>query len=112
MIPKVRKTPKMKRPRPHFANRAPVAMLSSMACGFEASLSCEPRSARVMSAAADGAVAHSFDVVELPRLVEIGLLRSVESEVREPALAGDGLDPVLRLRGLGRPEVEVHRSVG
>src|SRR5262245_26011615 len=60
----------------------------------------------------DRAGAHRFYVVELPRLVEIGLLRSVEAEVRKPPFARNGLDPVLRLRRLGRTEIDVYRAVG
>src|SRR5262249_14735115 len=54
---------------------------------------------------------HQLDIVELPRLVEICLLRPVEPEVREPAFSRNGLDPVLRLRGLCRAEVEIDRPL-
>src|SRR6516165_1654259 len=56
-------------------------------------------------------LADLFDVVQLPRLVEISLLRSVESEVGKPTPAGNCLDPILGLRGFGRTEIEVHRAV-
>ena len=54
---------------------------------------------------------HSYDIVQLPGLVEERLQRAVEAEDREPALAGNGPDPVLLLR-LIRAEVDVDRAVG
>src|SRR5262245_26576322 len=52
-----------------------------------------------------------FDIVELPGLVEVCLLRTIEAKVREPPLARNSLDPILRLRRLDRAEIKVHRAV-
>src|SRR5215510_7545343 len=71
---------------------------------------CRRGAARALVNVVDRRLFHFFDVVELPRLVEIGFFRPVEAEVREPALARNGFHPVLRLRRLGRAEVEVHRA--
>ena len=53
-----------------------------------------------------------FDIVKLPRLVEIGLLWRIKPEIRKPPFAGIGLDPVRCSCGLFRTEINVHRAVG
>src|SRR5215510_4586027 len=47
-----------------------------------------------MSRTPNGAIAHLLEVARLPASVERGLLGSVNAEIGEPALAGDGLDPL------------------
>ena len=56
---------------------------------------------------------HPLNILQLPRLLEERFQRAVETEDREPALAGDGLDPVLLLAcGHLGAEVNVHRAIG
>src|SRR5262245_48792522 len=52
---------------------------------------------------------HQLEVARLPRAVERRRLRPVDAEVREPALAGDRLDPLsLVARGRLGTEIQVH----
>src|SRR5262245_20900317 len=66
---------------------------------------------KLLQSPSPSALRLQLDVVELPRLVEIGLLWAVEPEIREPSPARDCLYPVLRLGGLRGAKVEVHRTV-
>src|SRR5262249_22585582 len=54
---------------------------------------------------------YRFDVVKLPRLVEVSLRWGVKTEVREPSLAGIGLYPVSRACRFLRTEEYVYRAV-
>lgn len=55
---------------------------------------------------------NQLDLPDLPALVEVRLQRTVDTQEREPALAGHGLNPVALLtrRRFG-PEVDVVRTV-
>src|SRR5262249_9306654 len=89
MMPNTRNTPKMKRPRPHLAKRAPSVM------------ACLPGSLNLL------------DVAGLPALVDRRLGRAIEPQNREIALGRHGREPVafLAFRRLWT-EVDVGRSVG
>lgn len=52
-----------------------------------------------------------FDVVQRARLVEKGLRWAVEAEDREPALAGNYLDPIAAAFRFVRTEDHAHRTV-
>src|SRR4051794_2407457 len=52
-----------------------------------------------------------FDIVQRPRLIEERLSRAIEAEDREPALAGNCLDPVAAALRLVRTEDDVDRTV-
>src|SRR5262245_28412978 len=112
MMPKVRKTPKMKRPRPHLANRAPIAMLSSMACSFDYVMPPDAIGSRRVSPSADGAADFLLDIRQLPHLVEELLLRGIEAGHQIELARGIGRYPVRLLAGRrGGPEIDIDRAI-
>src|SRR5262245_44512543 len=53
----------------------------------------------------------SLNVFQLPRLVEVGLFRTVEPEIGKPACAWDGFDPVRCVLGFFGSEIYADRSI-
>src|SRR6516165_4487111 len=91
MMPKLRNTPKMKRPRPHLANCAPSFM------------------ARLL----DAQSLNFFDVARLPALIDCRFGRTVETQDGEVAFARYGRQPVTRLSVCRfRSEIKISRAIG
>src|SRR5262249_17149816 len=110
MMPKVRNTPKMKRPRPHLVNRAPSVMTPFRIRGYDSFVRWGG-AWHVLPPA--GASLDLLDVAGLPALVDRGFGRSVEPQDGEVALARDGAHPVVFLAAGGRgTEIEVVEPSG
>src|SRR5262245_24288486 len=114
-MPKVRKMPKMKRPRPHLVNRAPSVMtrLPTMVSLLLIDRRRRSPAGLSLALAAGAHGARLLDVAGLPALVDRRLGRAVEPKNREEALARDGAHPVALLAGgCCRAQVEIGRAVG
>src|SRR6516164_8044601 len=91
MMPKLRNTPKMKRPRPHLANCAPSFM------------------ARLL----DAQSLNFFDVARLPALIDCRFGRTVEAQDREITFPRYRRQPVTRFSiRCFRSEIKINRAIG